>query len=89
MIKLPLRINQNPRLRPDSSAASPAVTLEQGYSPPTPTPVRPRAIINIQIKPVGVTPCAAVARIIPYQKKSAQMLLQLTIGYQTNKSSTK
>jgi hypothetical protein len=41
MMKLPLRISQKPRLRPDSSAASPAVTLEQGYSPPTPTPVKP------------------------------------------------
>lgn len=65
IIKLPLRINHIPRLRPDSSAASPAVTLEQGYSPPTPTPVRPRAMISIQTRPVGVTPLEAVANIMP------------------------
>lgn len=66
MMKLPLRINHFPRLRPDSSAASPAVTLEQGYSPPTPTPVRPRAMINIQIRLSGVAPLAAVANMMPY-----------------------
>lgn len=64
-MKQPLIHNQNPRLLPDSSAASLALTLEQGYSPPTPTPVMPRAMINIQNRPKGVTPLEAVAKIIP------------------------
>jgi hypothetical protein len=51
MMKLPQMTNQKPRLRPDSSALSLVAVEQHGYSPPTPTPVTPRAIHNIQKRP--------------------------------------
>jgi hypothetical protein len=44
-----------------SFAASTAETDEEGYSPPTPMPVRPRAIVMNQLKATRVSALAAVA----------------------------
>lgn len=58
--------NKPPRLPgATSSADSPAETELQGYSPPTPTPSTPLAIIIIQSKPVAVLPDEAADNAAP------------------------
>ena len=65
-------IKVNPRLFTDRSLAASAAEAELAlYSPPTPTPVNPRAIVRNQKKPMRELPvpfpveCAAHTRMIP------------------------